>query len=117
MGANNPEYDAFYDVCKVGTGFKDDMLKSLHEKLSPDAVSQKPANYLITPSIKPDVFFKPKYVWELTADSFSTNKFIRTKQEFVSLRFPRFLRERPDKDIKDSTSTQQLMDIAKIKRK
>ena len=104
MATYDPDEDIFYSICKVGTGFKDVMLKEFTTRFTENIVESKPPNYIVDTFIKPDVWFTPKNVWEVTADSFSASKYYTIGDSInTSLRFPRFVKERQDKDISSSS--------------
>eukprot|EP00347_Sterkiella_histriomuscorum_P002971 403366097 len=113
IGAYNREYKNFEAVCKLGTGFKDSDLKLLHERVTPLLMEDKPTTFRVSSTIKPDYWINPKYVWEIGADQFSLSKTytigkgtlkdmngVLLQDAGLSLRFPKFIRERPDKEIK-----------------
>ncbi|KAG6336672.1 hypothetical protein ID866_2419 [Astraeus odoratus] len=65
-------YDAdaeeYQTICKIGTGFSEEMLQSHWDTLRPLEM-QKPRGDVKAGGAKPDVWFEPKVVWEvLTAD-------------------------------------------------
>lgn len=115
LAAFNREYKNFEAICKIGTGFKDADLKRLHETLQPYLMKEKPSIYHLSPTIKPDFWITPKFIWEIGADQFSQSLVYRIgkgripviRDEVIapgadvglSLRFPRFIREREDKYI------------------
>eukprot|EP01037_Dinobryon_pediforme_P029568 gene29567-33257_t len=59
MACYEPERDAFQSVCKVGTGFTDEMLQHLHAKMARRVLqaSTKPSNYEVGGTLAPDVWF------------------------------------------------------------
>lgn len=65
-------YDAddeeFQTICKIGTGFTEEMLQTHWDTLKPlETVAMR--GDIIPGGAKPDVWFEPKVVWEvLTAD-------------------------------------------------
>ena len=66
---------------------------------------------------KPDLFFKPKTVLEISFDSFSPSLLYRVgrmKGELVqglTLRFPVFKRVRKDKDLESATTGDQIVEM------
>lgn len=115
LGAYNPDTEEYETVCKIGTGFSEADLERFYQQLSPLA-DPKPKSYIDhdpAANQQPDVWFEPKYVWEvLTADLSLSPVYRAGHHELgkgVSLRFPRFIREREDKGPEDSTSSEQLV--------
>lgn len=71
--------------------------------------------YFNTPdTIAPDVWFEPKHVWEVKAADLSISPGYKAgvglvdENKGISIRFPRFIRIRDDKDVIDSTSPEQV---------
>lgn len=117
LASYNADSEEYETVCKIGTGFSEAVLQRLHDLLAPTA-DTRPKSYIVhDPTAVPDVWFEPKYVWEvLTADLSLSPVYQAGKAEIaenkgVSLRFPRFIRERDDKGPEDSTSSQQLVQM------
>lgn len=117
MASYNPEKGVFETVCKVGSGFKDEDLDKMHDILKPYIVKEKPVDVIA--NIKPDVWVKPALVAEiigaeLTLSPLHTCGFGTVKTGAgISIRFPRFIRWRPDKGPKDATTTQELVEMYK----
>lgn len=112
MGCYNDEYDVFETICKLGTGFTDETLTMLYNKLKPLEITY-PQNIVDKGNLDPDLWIEPKYVWEIQASGFSLSPIYSAGKTYLdgkglSLRFPRFIRERSDKNIKDSTSSSQI---------
>lgn len=119
LGCYNPESEEYETVCKIGTGFSEADLQKFYNDMSPLA-DTKPKSYVAHDSAtnqQPDVWFEPKYVWEvLTADLSLSPVYQAGKNELdngkgISLRFPRFIREREDKGPEDSTTTEQIVQM------
>lgn len=62
MAAYSSETDTFEAFCKLGTGFSDDYLKSLTEKLLEKSIEIQPSNYMVHSNLKPDFWFAPSQV-------------------------------------------------------
>ncbi|BGP20443.1 ATP-dependent DNA ligase Cdc17 [Rhodosporidiobolus nylandii] len=115
-------YDAdsgtYQMVCKIGTGFSDEALKQHYETLQPLELQQKKAYYDVgeIPTNKlPNVFFEPKVVWEVLAADLSLSPIYPAAKGLagergISLRFPRFIRIRDDKDAEQSTEPESIAD-------
>lgn len=117
MASYNPERNAFETVCKVGSGFKDEDLDKMHDLLKPYAVSEKPFN--VVASIEPDLWVKPSLVAEIIGSELTLSPIhtcgygsIRLGTG-ISIRFPRFIRWRPDKSPEEATTTQELVEMYK----
>lgn len=119
LGCYNPEFEEYETVCKIGTGFSEADLQKFYNEMSPRA-DTKPKSYISHGSAtnqQPDVWFEPKYVWEvLTADLSLSPVYQAGKNELnngkgISLRFPRFIREREDKGPEDGTTTEQIVQM------
>lgn len=102
----------YYPLCKIGTGFTDEFLESSTKRLLEKTVTVKPMEYVVHRTLKPDIWLSAgAEVWEVECDSLSLspiypiNKSDATNKG-ISLRFPRFLRVRNDKNISDSTTSQ-----------
>ncbi|GAA5919183.1 hypothetical protein JCM5296_000204 [Sporobolomyces johnsonii] len=110
-------YDAesatYQAICKIGTGFSEEQLKQHWDTLHPLELSQKKAYYDMGTAKGPDVYFEPKIVWEVLAADLSLSPIYAAARGLcgdrgISLRFPRFLRIRDDKDAESSTEPEQI---------
>ena len=115
--AYNPEKDAFQTVCKLGTGFSDQELENLPQKFKTLKKINKPARAEVLKIIEPTYYFTPKIVVEvlgaeLTKSPIHTCAQDETKKG-ISLRFPRFIRWRPEKNAEDTTTTTEILDMFK----
>ena len=60
--------EEYQTICKIGTGFSEDVLQSHYETLKPLELAKVRGDVKVG-GAKPDVWFEPKIVWEvLTAD-------------------------------------------------
>ncbi|CAI2384407.1 unnamed protein product [Moneuplotes crassus] len=117
MATYDPDQDVYYTLCKVGTGFKDMMLKDFTTKFEKEVVPQKLPNVVFdsaSKTMEPDVWVNPSQVWEISADSFSNSKnYTLGEGIYASLRFPRFVRQRDDKGIRQSSNVEQVKQMYK----
>ena len=100
-------------------GFKDEDLTrfttQMQEHISTNQRT-RPFNY-VTKEGDPDVWFNTKVVWELqAADLTQSSKHmgalgIIDPERGIGLRFPRFIRERPDKKPEGATNAEQIADM------
>ncbi|MGC8982145.1 MAG: ATP-dependent DNA ligase [Desulfurococcaceae archaeon] len=117
MAAYNPEQDVFETVCKVGSGFKDEDLDRLPELLKPYLRSTKHPR--VVAEMEPDVWVEPALVAEiigaeLTLSPIHTCARGSVKPDAgISIRFPRFVRWRPDKRPEDATTSGELVEMYK----
>ncbi|KAK5577110.1 hypothetical protein RB653_002048 [Dictyostelium firmibasis] len=109
---NNEE---FQTLCKIGTGFSDEQLTNFTNDLKPHVINQPRNQFRIADSIKPDVWFSPTQVWEVLAADLSISPVhtaatgMLDPNKGIALRFPRFIRTRPDKSPEDATSSDQVV--------
>jgi DNA ligase 1 len=120
MACYDADRDEFQSVCKVGTGFKDEELTRLTEMLRPTILgsNKRPINYNVGDLLTPDVWFEASVVWELQAADLSKSNAhkggigrLDDKQRGIGLRFPRFIRERADKNPEGATTAEQIVDM------
>lgn len=120
LACYNPASQNFETICNIGTGFSEEMLQKLHTELVGFEIDRPKPYYLHASGNmqQPDVWFEPKLVWEVkTADLSLSPKYMAAKGladtdgRGVSLRFPRFIRERDDKKPEDATSAEQVAEM------
>ncbi|KAL7410580.1 ATP dependent DNA ligase domain-containing protein [Mrakia frigida] len=112
----DPDTEQFQTICKIGTGFSDEILESHYEALKGLETPSGPRKDIQVGGANPDVWFKPEIVWEvLTADLSLSPIYTAAKglagERGISLRFPRFLRVRDDKDADQATSGEQIAEM------
>ena len=117
MAAYDPETDTFKSVCKVGSGFTDEDLDRMKDILSPYIVDHKPAR--VDSQLKPDIWVEPALVAEIIGAELTLSPIHTCCYGWVkpgagiSIRFPRFIRWRPDKGPEDATTTKELYEMYK----
>ncbi len=117
MAAYNPEKDVFETVCKVGSGFKDEDIDKLPEMLKPYIIDRKHPR--VVARMQPDVWVTPALVAEIIGAELTLSPLHTCCLDVIkpgvgiSIRFPRFIRWRPDKGPEDATTSQELLEMYK----
>jgi DNA ligase-1 len=121
LACYNPSTEKYESVCNIGTGFSEALLTELHDTLSPLVIDRpKPFyDHSTGKNDQPDVWFEPKFVWEVkTADLTLSPRYRAAASEVgdgthkgVSLRFPRYIQAREDKKPDDATSSRQVAEM------
>lgn len=120
MGCFDPDTQQWKTVCKVGSGFDEAELKDVQPGLLRQMVplekgAAPPAWLQVHKNLLPDmVIVDPRQapVWEIAGSEFTRSP-VHTAQG-LSLRFPRLLKTRADKDFATHTNLSALTDIAKL---
>lgn len=117
----NPKTQKYETVCNIGTGFSEAILETLHEELGQHVIDKPKPYYSHSAGNKdqPDVWFEDKFVWEVkTADLTLSPRYKAAADEVmsgggkgVSLRFPRFIKQRDDKKPEEATSSGQIAEM------
>lgn len=115
MAAYNKDLDRFETVCKLGSGFSDELLETMTAELSAQKIPEKHAR--VESMMKADYWLVPSVVYEvlgaeITLSPIHTAGFgkIRTASG-LAVRFPRLKQVRPDKKPEDATSVQELVEM------
>ncbi|CCH46521.1 DNA ligase 1 [Wickerhamomyces ciferrii] len=115
LASYNQDSGEYETCCKIGTGFSDEMLKTLYEKLSKTEIEDPKSEFTFDSSAEPDVWFEPSTLFEVLTADLSLSPVYKAGAEVfgrgVSLRFPRFLRIRDDKSPEDATSSDQVVEF------
>ena len=62
-------------ICRIGTGFSDEDLQNLTQKMKPFAMTEKPLSFIVSKTLKPDVWLQPSEVFK--RNEFELRVFIR----------------------------------------
>ncbi|KAL1929838.1 hypothetical protein VTP01DRAFT_992 [Rhizomucor pusillus] len=116
LACYDPDTEEFQTVCKLGTGFSDEDLQNLYNSLKELEIKEPKRFYTLGDNpVKPDVWFEPKQVWEVRCADLSISPRYMAgvgmvdPSKGISLRFPRFIRVREDKDAEDATTSDQIV--------
>ncbi|PPQ63787.1 hypothetical protein CVT24_004329 [Panaeolus cyanescens] len=115
LACYDAESEEYQTICKIGTGFSEEMLQTHYDTLKP-LESMKPRGDVKVGGAKPDIWFEPKVVWEVLTADLSLSPIYTAAQGMVdergiSLRFPRFIRIRDDKNADDATGPEQISEM------
>ena len=106
----------FETVTRLGTGFTDKDLTEFGKKFS--VIKEKPLNVIVHKQMKPDAWFKPLVVVEVLGAEITRSP-IHTCAEKngkgLAIRFPRFLRYRENKSVKQATTSKEIDGMFKPK--
>ncbi len=115
MAAYNPDKDVFETVCKVGSGFKDEDLDAMPEMFKPYIIERKHPR--VVAKMQPDVWITPAIVAEIIGAELTLSPLHTCCLDMIkpgvgiSIRFPRFIRWRPDKGPEDATTSKELYEM------
>src|SRR5436305_949229 len=116
MAAYDEEADMFRTTCKLGTGFDDETLRKLPEKLKGARQDRRTAR--VDSKLEADVWFNPEVVLEVRGAELTVSP-VHTAAAGVirpgaglAIRFPRFTgRWRDDKGPEDATTVKELLEM------
>ncbi|ORY33451.1 ATP-dependent DNA ligase [Naematelia encephala] len=116
LACYDPDSENFQTICKIGTGFSEEVLSEFYGILQPLETEAGARGDIEVGGAKPDVWFEPKVVWEvLTADLSLSPVYTAAHglvdQRGISLRFPRFLKIRDDKSADEATTAEQVAEF------
>jgi len=106
----------------IGTGLKDDEMEKFYNELSKTIIDNPRSDYEIG-NLSVDVWCDANMVWEVkTADLsgspiYSAAKNLTADGRGISLRFPRFIRIRPDKKPEEATTSEEIFKMFKDQEK
>jgi len=112
--------DTFPTVCKIGTGFTDDILVEFKERLDHHKINSKHAK--VISDIKADVWFEPIEVIEVLGDEITESPTHPAGKQYLkdkglAIRFPRYTgRWRDDKNPTQATSVVELIEAFERQR-
>jgi len=122
LATYNPEKDNFPSICKVGTGFTDEILDQLYQILSNKVTLKK--NPRIESEMEADIWFEPELVLEIVASEITLSPIHKTGLDLIrkssgfALRFPKFTGKiRYEKVIEDASTGEEVFALYKRQSK
>ncbi len=115
MAALNEEEGTLESVCKLGTGFNDEELAALHQRLSPMVMKGPPKD--LVSGLEPDFYIRPELVLEVLGAEVTLSPVHRCAFGSVrpgaglAIRFPRMVRLRDDKGPDEATTSVEMLDM------
>lgn len=115
VAAYDPEDDMYKTVCKVGSGFTDENLAEMPDRLDEYRMEHKPSN--VDSLLEPDVWFEPVVVMEVLGDEITLSPLHKAAFNMLregsglAIRFPRFTRWRDDKSADEATQVSEIVDM------
>ncbi|MFW9811548.1 MAG: ATP-dependent DNA ligase [Candidatus Thorarchaeota archaeon] len=116
----DPNNGTFPTVCKIGTGFSDDMLVEFKERL--DEYKIKVRHSKVISEMEADVWFEPLKVIEVLGDEITKSQAHPAARNYLkdsglAIRFPRFTGNwRDDKSPEQATSVDDLIEAFELQR-
>ncbi len=112
--------DTFPTVCKIGTGFTDEMLEEFKRRLADYVLDARDPR--VVSDLEADVWFEPRLVVEVVGDEVTISPTHPAGREKIgtgglAIRFPRFTgRFRDDKNPTQATTVADLIDLFEMQR-
>jgi DNA ligase-1 len=119
LACYDPSSETYQSICKIGTGFSDEMLKNLSQTLNEYIIDGPKSYYSYADVHEPDVWFDVKQVWEVLAADLTLSPGhtaaigLIDDSRGIALRFPRFVRVRTDKTPEEATTSEQVAEFYK----
>jgi DNA ligase-1 len=101
-------------VTKIGTGLTDEQFKEMYIRLKKLETKEKPREYgKVEKIIIPDIWVEPSLVVEIAADEITKSPI---HSAGYALRFPRLVKFRDDKSVKEATTISELKKLLKLQK-
>ncbi|KAL2645294.1 hypothetical protein R1flu_012881 [Riccia fluitans] len=116
LACYDPEREEYQSVCRVMSGFTDVFYKEMKEFYSGDRILPRKPTYYQTGE-ECSVWFTPELVWEIRGADFTVSPVHLAAvghvhpSRGVSMRFPRYIRSRPDKNPENASTPSEIAEL------
>ncbi len=104
--------DRYYTISRLGTGLSDEQFREAWQRIKALSVREPPKEYVVEKGSSPDIWLKPALVVEILADELTLSPRHTAGRKpggrGYSLRFPRLVRFRDDKNPEDATTVDEI---------
>ncbi len=104
--------ERYYTISRLGTGFSDEQFRETKRSMAKLKAAKKPKDYVVDEEIEPDIWARPALVAEILADEITLSPRHTAGRKpsgrGYSLRFPRLVRYRDDKNPDDATTVKEI---------
>lgn len=116
-----PDKDGnYYSLSNLGTGLTDEQFREMKKAVEKIKLGSRPKEYIVDKTVEPDVWVEPKIVLEILADEITLSPRHTAGRgdtgRGYSLRFPRLMRVREDKDPNQATSVSEIKKLYQMSR-
>jgi len=115
LAVYDSETETYQTLCRCISGFTDEFYKTQTEFFKKQVIDPQP--YTLRGEV-PSIWFKPTQVWEIRGAELTVSPTHKAGEGILghagkglSVRFPRFVRIREDRDVTDTTTPEQLVDL------
>ena len=116
LGCYNDDSETYESVTMTGGGLKDSDIEDVYNTMKEHILPKIPSNYRLGEA-KSEIIFEPYMVWEIkTADLtlspiYTAGSNLQKEGKGISLRFPRFIRMRPDKKTTEAITSEEIVKL------
>jgi DNA ligase-1 len=110
----------YYTISRLGSGLSDEDFREMFRRIKTLAVGHQPHEYVVAEETAPDIWIRPSLVVEILSDEITLSPRHtagRKKERGYSLRFPRLVRFREDKNPEDATTVSEVERMYRLRRK
>lgn len=118
LAVYDPEMEQYQTLCRCMSGFTDEFYKEKTKFYEEKKIAPQP---MMVRGEAPSVWFQPSEVWEVRGAELTVSPIHKAGEGLIhnhlgkglSIRFPRFIRVREDRDVHDTTTPEQLVSLFK----